>query len=244
VIEHLDISYTEMEFQAAGELKLPRLVFILPDQHPVSDLRQDDFRRRVRASGLLVQQVADPDNLEIGLLQSLLETVHRRLTSSQLRRTPKLALQFRQEKQPVPMSLRDEVVRVSLAPGPFELRLPQLSPDQSLGICAYTDDSIFDVDTMRATQRDFLGPYTGMADSRYGSSEIVVTDGAHMHFDVGGRLERMGSFDSIYFGSIAARYGPAIPLTEQSDPLFLVVARYDGGEVSYWDLERVVLSFD
>ena len=68
-----EVSYTELEFDAATAAGLPRLVFVLdtaaagvgipPDQ--LIDLafgvRQEAFRRRVQASGLVTRSFAGPD---------------------------------------------------------------------------------------------------------------------------------------------------------------------------------------
>jgi hypothetical protein len=62
------LSYTELEFAAAGELGLPRLVFVLDENaglplpgvflsDPVFGGRQRAFRRRVRDAGITVQRV-------------------------------------------------------------------------------------------------------------------------------------------------------------------------------------------
>ena len=78
------LSYTEVEFAAAGELGLPRLVFML-DENAVlplpgvflSDLvhgdRQRAFRERVQDAGITVQLVGSPAELEVGLFQALTE---------------------------------------------------------------------------------------------------------------------------------------------------------------------------
>ena len=69
------MSYTELEFEAATEAGLPRLVFLLDTgaddvRIPLSMLidrefgaRQDAFRGRVRDSGLTVQSFANPAQL-------------------------------------------------------------------------------------------------------------------------------------------------------------------------------------
>jgi tetratricopeptide (TPR) repeat protein len=69
------VSYTELEFDAATEAGLDRLVFVLDTDAddtgiPVSRLidqefgaRQEAFRRRVRDSGLTIQSFANPDML-------------------------------------------------------------------------------------------------------------------------------------------------------------------------------------
>ena len=80
-----EVSYTELEFQAANDAGLPRLVFLL-DERAVLPLprdytfdatyeqRQQAFRQRLLASGLMVQRVADPDQLELLVYQALRET--------------------------------------------------------------------------------------------------------------------------------------------------------------------------
>ena len=69
------MSYTELEFDAATAAGLPRLVFVLDTSAadvgiPVGQLtdhaygaRQEAFRRRVQASGLVTQSFASPDQL-------------------------------------------------------------------------------------------------------------------------------------------------------------------------------------
>jgi Domain of unknown function (DUF4062)/Tetratricopeptide repeat len=83
-------SYTELEFDAATELGLPRLVFLLDEDavlplprtfltDPVFEERQQAFRARVKAAGTTVQLVESPDRLETVLLHALTELSQRRL---------------------------------------------------------------------------------------------------------------------------------------------------------------------
>jgi hypothetical protein len=75
-------SYTELEFAAATELGLPRLVFLLDEDavlplpqsalsDPVYGTRQAAFRTRVAEAGITVQRVASPERLETLLYQAL-----------------------------------------------------------------------------------------------------------------------------------------------------------------------------
>ena len=75
-------SYTELEFQAATELGLPRLVFLVRDgsapssaiDHETDGLvRQHAFRRRLQDSGVTTVWIGSPAELELGLLHALLE---------------------------------------------------------------------------------------------------------------------------------------------------------------------------
>jgi hypothetical protein len=84
------VSYTELEFDAATQAGLPRLVFLLDTEAddtgiPVSRLidqefgaRQEAFRRRVRDSGLTIQSFANPDMLGRLVERSLRELAERR----------------------------------------------------------------------------------------------------------------------------------------------------------------------
>ena len=79
-----ELSYTELEFQAATELGLPRLVFLLDEDavlplprryqsDPRYEERQSAFRARAKGAGVTVQRVASPDRLETLLYQALKE---------------------------------------------------------------------------------------------------------------------------------------------------------------------------
>ena len=79
-----ELSYTELEFAAATELGLPRLVFLLNEDavlpmprgylsDPEYDERQHAFRARALAAGMIVQRVESPDQLETLLYQALKE---------------------------------------------------------------------------------------------------------------------------------------------------------------------------
>ena len=77
-----EVSYTELEFEAAVEVGMPRLVFLLdPDAQGHRDLfldrpygdRQEALRQRLTDSGLVAATFDTPDKLETLLLQALTE---------------------------------------------------------------------------------------------------------------------------------------------------------------------------
>ena len=82
-----ELSYTELEFAAAGELGVPRLAFVsdetavlpLPGvflSDPVHGERQQAFRQRVLDAGIMVQRMDSPDRLEMLLFQALTTLLH------------------------------------------------------------------------------------------------------------------------------------------------------------------------
>ena len=82
VAERPDVSYTELEFEAATRVALPRLVFLIRDDAPAlppdaqpqaHQCRQRAFRRRLRAADVLVRDVISPADLELELLHALCE---------------------------------------------------------------------------------------------------------------------------------------------------------------------------
>ena len=75
-----EVSYTELEFEAATAAGIPRLVFLLehdPDglpelyAAPAHGPRQEAFRTRLRASGVATATVSGPGELEVALLHAL-----------------------------------------------------------------------------------------------------------------------------------------------------------------------------
>ena len=111
-------SDTELEFATAGELGLPRLVFVL-DENAVLPLggvflsdsvhgeRQRAFRQRVQEAGITVHPVDSPDRLEMLLFQAL----------TALRQAP----EGREGRAAGPGGGRSEGMAVRLAPRPVYL---------------------------------------------------------------------------------------------------------------------------
>ena len=82
-----ETSYTELEFGAATDAGLPRLVFVLDeeaavpipprrllDSDPDMQTRQREFRARVLDGGVMAGKFANPEQLELLLVQALKET--------------------------------------------------------------------------------------------------------------------------------------------------------------------------
>jgi hypothetical protein len=120
-----ELSYSELEFATATEVRLPRLVFLLDEDavlplprgylsDPQYEERQTAFRARVQdAAGVIVQRVDSPDRLGTRLYEALIEL--RRQTeqwiASRLQRdrqpaggtqgmAPKVFLSYRRDDSP------------------------------------------------------------------------------------------------------------------------------------------------
>jgi uncharacterized protein DUF4062 len=77
-----EVSFTELEFETATQLGLPRLIFLLrddgaPPPRSRSTLRDRDrqkaFRSRLQEAGVTVAWIDSPTEFEIGLYQALVE---------------------------------------------------------------------------------------------------------------------------------------------------------------------------
>jgi Domain of unknown function (DUF4062) len=77
-----ELSYTELEFEAATKARMPRLIFLVrPDAPglPIADqaaehgARQEAFRLRLQDAGVTVAQVSSPVEMELCLYQALVE---------------------------------------------------------------------------------------------------------------------------------------------------------------------------
>jgi tetratricopeptide (TPR) repeat protein len=75
-----EVSYTEHEFEVAGEAGIPRLVFLLGERaqgpaglfrDPLHGARQEGFRRRLQDSGITTTEVTSPDHAEAVVLDAL-----------------------------------------------------------------------------------------------------------------------------------------------------------------------------
>ena len=121
-----EVSYTELEFEAAAEAGLPRLVFLLGEEaegpaalfsDPEYGARQEAFRARLADSGLTAATVTSPGELEAAVLHALVE-LPREPARSRGRRTGPV--------WSVPPLRGDEVARPELAEA---LVAAVLSPD-------------------------------------------------------------------------------------------------------------------
>jgi hypothetical protein len=76
-----ELSYTELEYQTAGEAGIPRLIFLLGEdaegpaglfRDPRFGARQEGFRERLLAADRVTATVTSPERLETALLHALL----------------------------------------------------------------------------------------------------------------------------------------------------------------------------
>jgi hypothetical protein len=75
-----EVSYTDLEFRAATDAGIPRVVFLVDEETPVpprlvdrDSAAVDAFRDRLHHAGVIVKTVSTPDALEAALLHALYE---------------------------------------------------------------------------------------------------------------------------------------------------------------------------
>jgi hypothetical protein len=88
VVDRREVSYTELEFEAATEAGKPRLVFVLDEEtegpsalfvDPKYGARQTAFRKQVLGSALTATTVTTADGLEAALLHALTQLPQARI---------------------------------------------------------------------------------------------------------------------------------------------------------------------
>jgi hypothetical protein len=169
----------------------------------------------------------------------------RRTRPTQFLRTPVLGLQFLQGGAQVPMYALDfRHVRVPLRREPFELSVELPSPDVGVKIRAWTDESVFDLDTGVPWEETAFAPGHGMAAGHYGDGNLML-DRDSFDYLVAQRLEKAG--DGGYKAYFASPWvsGEAGSFRDY-DALFLavVIDRTPSDVVTNDSFEFIHLDFD
>jgi len=177
-------------------------------------------------------------------------------TSSELERTPNLALEFWDgSSNPTlyPMSIHhtkdndDSWIDVQAKRQPFIMRFPTLDASSDWGgvhICAWNDDSIFNVtpDTSWADGR-YESPFVagkGLADSHAGRASLPLTNEYHSYW-VDKRIDHVSDTkDQIYISKL-----DDTPITQRVGNLYLTVwiDQNQDDEINHGEFEYVVVHF-
>lgn len=193
-------SITEAEYREAVRLNIPCLLFLLDedamwprklidrDEGPIEALRDDMTKR------YLVKFFESVEELPELVKAAVAEQQHEAdaaMGKTHFLRSPWLGIEFWQGDIKNPMlSAAPEVIRVLMRQSPFEMRVAAVSKDESVMVCASYDETIFGqvAPDVPIDSVPFFRPGTGMADTSFGSAELVVDAEAHNHLDWGGRL--------------------------------------------------------
>jgi hypothetical protein len=192
----------------------------------------------------------------VGGVKAVEEAVHQvrkwRSDSTELIRTPHLALQVWQDSTQNNMFFDDErsndVVRVPMKSQPFTLRFPKPPCSVGMALTAWTNDSIFAVKEGNPERKtSFLGPGRGMADTEYGSGSLGLNNQAHNYL-IGDRLTSVSDKQSGAFVSTISEGTPErtrTRLTHWHRDLFLVawIDRNQNYLVDLGEYEYVRLDF-
>ncbi len=124
-----EMSYTELEFDAATQAGLDRLVFLLDTETAVAGIppsklidheygaRQEAFRRKVQDSGLVTQSFANPDQLGKLVERSLRDLADRRRAGKAGGRVPAVVVTGEIPQEPPGFQPRADLLAALQGPG-------------------------------------------------------------------------------------------------------------------------------
>jgi hypothetical protein len=152
---------------------------------------------------------------------------------NQIARSPNLGISFHQASQVAPMSYENSttnqvpLIKVCLSSAPFEIWFPALGPTSVVEICTYGSLADYRLNPFyhgRGTP-GCLALGVGAASSRYGGSsldETVPRDPVCVVI-AGNRAEPASGGDDKYFVSTVVSLSGAVPMSQQTANLYLIV---------------------
>jgi hypothetical protein len=157
-------------------------------------------------------------------------------------RTPWLGIELRQNDKPVRLrSVNDswEQFEAKLAPGPFELTFTRKANDQSIGILAWHDDSIF-----QCVREGMLHlPGSGIAGAQFAVPILYLDKQGFNYYDTG-RMKRLADDKYAIFISTIGSGDLDLPLARFAGPIYLIIFRDPkefSMEVPWHDFEMFTL---
>ncbi|HUR02565.1 MAG TPA: serine/threonine-protein kinase [Nonomuraea sp.] len=171
--------------------------------------------------------------------------------AAQVARSPRLGLEFWQDKAASPMSLTDldrPITTVTLKRQPFELRFPTLPKDTAAQVCAWTDDSVFSIDDGgKVADHPCFKPGTGIADYEHGSGTLYLNDHGHNYL-IGDRVgHSSNSQDTVLFSTVFKDGASTLLAAQQKDLYLTVFIDLDGDgtfkRAAPGEYEYVILHF-
>ena len=164
----------------------------------------------------------------------------------ELMRTPELGLEFWQHDQKSLMFTTQgekPIIRVFLKQAPFEIRCPHF--EGAVGICAWSDASIFDQIDVGKKVGDipYFSPGTGRADTQFGSATLGLSNLSHHEISPERRRVISGQQDSIFFSSVI-NVEDGKKLTDWPTVyLVVLVGRNQTDEIGSDEYECLILNF-
>ncbi|WP_329238453.1 serine/threonine protein kinase [Actinoallomurus sp. NBC_01490] len=147
--------------------------------------------------------------------------------TGQLSRTPRLGLEFWQGGAPDAMSFAHrgdkDVVTVKMKKAPFELRFPKQAEDVAVEVCAWTDDSVFNLrNGASVAENPCFRPGTGLADYEYGSGTLFLNNESHNEF-VGTRITHQSADQDKVYLAQTWRDRRRTPLRQRRGDVYLTI---------------------
>jgi len=186
---------------------------------------------------------------------------------TELQRTPELGLEFWEggtdNQYPMTTENRKEaddttmrIIHVTAKSAPFEIRFPTISSDDRAGmhICAWTDDSIFNVKdgtdfsdwsdgNMEAFDSPFV-PAKGIANTTSGNAVLPLTNKYNSYW-VEDRVDRVSDTKDRIFISKASGKGSEGLLADRKENLYMTfwMDRDRSNSIEFGEYEYIAMSF-
>jgi serine/threonine protein kinase len=168
-------------------------------------------------------------------------------TAGDVLRSLSLGIEVWQNGKAVPLFRGDQdppVITATIKSAPFELRFPTLAQGKALQICAWTDDSVFDIQRGGdVSANTCFRPGTGVADYAQGSGTLYLRNNDGHNYLAGNRVAHEDASQDKFYVSQIFRNKTQTPMADFTGTLYLAAyidangdKKFDATEYDYLKL--------